>query len=314
MKGEKVSSFFKTTALKLSGVVLAAAVLAGSSVWYETTQLNVPELVTFVDTDGSVSIPEEEVPLAAPKVTTSTKTKKTVKTVKLKAAAKKSYTTKSSSKKSSTKKSSKKSKTTTKTTTTKTVVATTVSKKYTKKSRNMKQTTTTKTTVTKTVVTTKNATTAKNGTVTLSASAPKLQTNVKNAFEKMGFKVTVNSSVSYSGLFDAKSRTITLKKADETIYHEMGHFVAFAAGNADTTSSFKKIFESEKGKYTEYNKAYVLANSSEYFAESYKNFVENPTKLKASRPQTYQAIENAVNAITDKQVAKIIKVYSAIWK
>ncbi len=309
MKGEKVRELFRKTTVKAGSIVLAAAILAGSSVWYESTQLVTPELVTFVDVDESVSITEDEVPLATPQVTTSTKTQKTTKNVKMKTAAKKTYTqTGKTTKKTSTKKAT----TTAATTTTKTVTATTVSNKYTKKSKIRKQTTTVKTTVTKTVVS-KTTANVSNGTVSVSAVAPKVDKRVANAFEKLGFKINVNSNVTYSGLFDARSQSITLKKADATVYHELGHFVAFVAGNVDTSSSFMAVFNKEKSAYTAYNKAYVLSNSSEYFAESFKNYVENPAALQASRPETYNAIVAALNKITDAQVNKIAAVYSSIW-
>lgn len=309
MKGEKVREFFRKTGVKIGSIVLAAAVLAGSSAWYENTQLITPELVTYVDSDESVSISEDEVPLATPKVTTSTKTKKTTKNVKMKTAAKKTYTKTNATKKKTT---TKKTSTAAATTTTKTVTATTVSNKYTKKSKIRKQTTTVKTTVTKTVVAKTTATTA-NGTVKIATAAPKVDTKVSSAFEQLGFKIVVNSGVSYSGLFDARSQTITLKKADATVYHELGHFVAFAAGNADTTAAFQKVFAAEKAKYTAYNKAYVLSNSSEYFAESFKNYVENPSALKSARPQTYAAIESAINSLTSAQIKKIAAVYKSVW-
>ena len=62
-----------------------------------------------------------------------------------------------------------------------------------------------------------------------------------------------------------------------------------------------------------YNKAYVLQNSSEYFAESFKNYTLDPNTLRAERPLTYSAIESALNNVTDAQVAKIKAVYRAVW-
>ena len=63
-----------------------------------------------------------------------------------------------------------------------------------------------------------------------------MDSRVLNAFTKLGFTVKVDSSVSYSGHFDARTRTITMKQMDDTIYHELGHFLAFMAGNMDTGS------------------------------------------------------------------------------
>ena len=134
-----------------------------------------------------------------------------------------------------------------------------------------------------------------------------------SAFQKLGFKIVINSGVSYSGLCDARTRTVTLKRADNTVYHELGHFVAFVAGNIDTSSAFQSIYNREKSLYTDYNKAYVLSSSSEYFAESYKNYILNPTQLKNSRPETYAAIENALSRVTDAQASRILSVYGALW-
>lgn len=316
MKKENVKELFKKASVKVSSLVLAAAVLAGSSAWYENTH-SVPELVTFVDADSSVLIEADEVPLASSKTTKSTKTTKKTKNVKLKTASKKTYTQTGKTKKKTT---TKKTTTSKDTTTTKTETATTVSNKFTKGSKIKKETTTVKTTVTKTVVTKTAASSAsartvtKDGAVSVASIAPKADKRVLNSFTKLGFQVNVKSSVAYAGLCDARTRTITLKKVDDTIYHELGHYVAFVAGNVDMSSAFKAVYNSEKSKYTAYNKAYVLQNSSEYFAESFKNYTENPAALKTERPKTYAAIVDALNKITDSQVNKIATVYSAVWK
>lgn len=158
-----------------------------------------------------------------------------------------------------------------------------------------------------------NTTPALSGTVSITQIAPKVDGRVLSAYQKLGFKVTINSGVSYSGLCDAKTRTITLRKADETIYHELGHFVAFIAGNMDTSSGFRDIYNREKANYNEYNKAYVLSSSSEYFAESFRNYTLNPGALQASRPETYAAIETALSKITDSQISRILSVYGPYW-
>lgn len=77
----------------------------------------------------------------------------------------------------------------------------------------------------------------------VSALIPKADACVRNAFEKMGFSVLYNRTVPYSGNFNAASRTITLRDyGTDVIYHELGHFVGFAAGNADRTESFYAIY------------------------------------------------------------------------
>lgn len=319
---------------KAGALALAAVVAMGGGVTYYNSQNQVPELITYVDTDGSIEIPDEDVPLAAPKVTKSTKTKKKVKKIKMKKASKKTYKKagKTVTKKKKKVKSSKKN-----VTTTETLTATNVTNAYKKGSKIDTQVTTVKTTVTKTVAptgtaaattaaatgtatttatkatTTGTASAAQNGEIAITQIAPLVSGNVTSAFQKLGFKIVINSGVSYSGLCDARTRTVTLKRADNTVYHELGHFVAFVAGNIDTSSAFQSIYNREKSLYTDYNKAYVLSSSSEYFAESYKNYILNPTQLKNSRPETYAAIETALSRVTDAQASRILSVYGALW-
>ena len=314
---------------KAGALALAAVVAMGGGVTYYNSQNQVPELITYVDTDGSIEIPDEDVPLAAPKVTKSTKTKKKVKKIKMKKASKKTYKKagKTVTKKKKKVKSSKKN-----VTTTETLTATNVTNAYKKGSKIDTRVTTVKTTVIKTVsptgtaaatgtatttatkaTTAGTASAAQNGEIAITQIAPLVSGNVTSAFQKLGFKIVINSGVSYSGLCDARTRTVTLKRADNTVYHELGHFVAFVAGNIDTSSAFQSIYNREKSLYTDYNKAYVLSSSSEYFAESYKNYILNPTQLKNSRPETYAAIENALSRVTDAQASRILSVYGALW-
>jgi hypothetical protein len=324
MKRKDLRELLKQTSVKAGGVLLATAIVFGASMSALDSRTTVPELVSFVDTDGSVEITAEETPLAAPEVTTSTKTTKKTTKIKLKKASKKTYNKQG---KSTTTTDTSSSKVGNKTTTTETVVDTSVLNKFKKGSKTQTVVTTTKTTITKTVVTesteqhaveatsaaASGTTTTQNGTVSVASIAPRVDSRVSSAFNTLGFKITVNSSVSYSGLFDARTRTITLKKADSTAYHELGHFLAFLAGNVDTSAAFKSVYDQEKSLYTAYNKAYVLSNSSEYFAESFKNYTENPSGLKSARPLTYAAIEEALNKVTNSQVSKIATVYASVW-
>ena len=295
-------------------------------VWQDS---QVPELPNYTDPVVEQTIEDDDTPLASqPKVTTKTtkSSKTTKKNIKLKAAATKTYTKKLPTTKTTTNKTTKKNQTTTiKTTTT---VQTDTSRKYTKKSKNVVQTQKVTTTVqtTTTVVaaasTTVNATTAGSTTAkkekytvsNVASIAPQMDSRVLNAFTKMGFTVIVDPSVSYAGYFDGRSRTITLKVEDDTIYHELGHYLAFIAGNVDKNAAFASVYNSEKSKFTGVRKAYATQNASEYFAESVLEYTENPSVLKAQRPQTYEAITNALSKVTDAQVNKIMNVYKVIWK
>lgn len=312
-----------------AGCIAAAALITAGSfamVWQDS---QVPELPNYTDPVVEQTIEDDDTPLASqPKVTTKTtkSSKTTKKNIKLKAAAMKTYTKKLPTTKKTTNKTTKKNQTTTiKTTTT---VQTDTSRKYTKKSKNVVQTQKVTTTVqtTTTVVaaasTTVNATTAGSTTAkkekytvsNVASIAPQMDSRVLNAFTKMGFTVIVDPSVSYAGYFDGRSRTITLKVEDDTIYHELGHYLAFIAGNVDKNAAFASVYNSEKSKFTGVRKAYATQNASEYFAESVLEYTENPSVLKAQRPQTYEAITNALSKVTDAQVNKIMNVYKVIWK
>ena len=312
-----------------AGCIAAAALITAGSfamVWQDS---QVPELPNYTDPVVEQTIEDDDTPLASqPKVTTKTtkSSKTTKKNIKLKAAATKTYTKKLPTTKKTTNKTTKKKQTTTiKTTTT---VQTDTSRKYTKKSKNVVQTQKVTTTVqtTTTVVaaasTTVNATTAGSTTAkkekytvsNVASIAPQMDSRVLNAFTKMGFTVIVDPSVSYAGYFDGRSRTITLKVEDDTIYHELGHYLAFIAGNVDKNAAFASVYNSEKSKFTGVRKAYATQNASEYFAESVLEYTENPSVLKAQRPQTYEAITNALSKVTDAQVNKIMNVYKVIWK
>ena len=327
MKKMNLKNFFMKKKVAAGCIAAAALITAGSfaMVWQDS---QVPELPTYTDPVVEQTIEDDDTPLASqPKVTTKTtkSSKTTKKNLKLKKASTKTYTKKLPTTKKVSNKTTKKNQTTT--VKTQTTVQTDTSQKYTKKSTNVVQTqkvtTTVKTTTTvvaaqaASVKTTTASTTVKKEKYSISnvtSIAPQMDSRVLDAYKKMGFTVTVDPSVSYAGYFDARTRSITLQREDDTIYHELGHFLAFIAGNVDRSSSFAAIYNSEKSKFTGVRKAYATQNASEYFAESVLEYTENPSTLKAQRPQTYAAIQEALAKVTDSQINKIISVYKVIWK
>ena len=314
---KKLADLFRNRKIAAGVTAIVLAVAVGSTAVVQQKS-QIPELPSYTDPVLETTIEEEETPLAsAPKGNTTTSKKTSSKKVTMKSAAKKTYT-KTLPAESTT--SRKTSETSSATVTTQTTVVKKSKEAYTKKSKVKVVTTETTTTVTTTTTakaaaaTTVSGNTVANGTVDVSKIAPKADSRVITAYRTLGFTVEVNSSVSYSGYFDARNQKITVKKADDTIYHELGHFVAFVAGNADQTAEFKAIFSQEKALYTAYNKSYVTQNSAEYFAESVKEFTLNPVALKSARPKTYEAVKEAMDKLTDDRVAKVKKVYSMIWK
>ena len=328
--------------IRFGGIALAAAVLV-TGTWYtgrETDDLSIPQIVEYIDTeDGSIVIPEEEVPLATkPTVKVKKTRKRKVKKSKLKKKAKKTAKSTKRSKKSKTvKKENSKKKVATDTTVLTTVVTAT------KKNSKVKTVTTTVETTVKTTTTNKpkrsssevaaSANTATANTaasaaqstssdemqivsnVTVRSMAPRADANVLNAFENLEFKIEINPTSSYSGYFSVKAHNIILKKSSgDTIYHELGHFVGWLAGNVDTSSEFVAIYNKEKSALQSANYQYLTKSSAEYFAESYKDYVLSPQNLQSSRPQTYEFIKNAVSRITDARVTNIKSAYmKAYW-
>lgn len=130
------------------------------------------------------------------------------------------------------------------------------------------------------------------------------------------FTLIYDGSVSYAGYFSALNQSITLQGVDDTVYHELGHFLAWIAGNVDKRSEFATIYKSEKEKYTGVRKAYVTQNASEYFAESYRDYILSGSNLKKRRPKTYAYVRNAVQTIQNSpdRITKIKNVYKVIWK
>ena len=322
MKGKKLTEWLANKKVVSSCAAIAlAAVIGGVSLFSGAGET--PEFPSYTDPIMETSIIEDETPLASqPKTTvkTTSSTKTIRKTVKLKKASKKSYTKKLKTKTKVTNKTNKAGNTTVDT---KTTVVTKATAKYTKKSKKKvvtsKITTTVQTTTTQQVsidnetavsTTSSGASAAQENVASV---AGKMDNRVIAAYQQLGFKLVVDPSVNYSGYFDARSRSITMKQIDDSVYHELGHFLAFIAGNADKTASFQSIFAAEKANVTAFNKAYVTQNASEYFAESVKDYILNNASLKSSRPQTYAAVQNALNQITDAQIAKIQKIYGAFW-
>ena len=260
---------------------------------------------------------------ASAATTSKTTTKTTTKKVTMSSKAKKSRKVKKTKTKKTTKKTKKKNQQITKVTTVKTTTQTTYKKNSRVKTVKTTVRTNVKTTTKKVKASsksTKKTVSAKKAVAGASSTdiydlAPKAGSNVKSAFKKLGFQVKVNGGVSYSGYFSARDQSITLKRVnDDCIYHELGHFVAFVSGNSDKKAEFQSIYRAEKGKYKASDKNYVTSSASEYFAESYKNYVENPGALKASRPRTYAYIAKAAAAVTDSQAARLAAVYAPIWK
>ena len=92
-----------------------------------------------------------------------------------------------------------------------------------------------------------------------------------------------------------------------------------SVNHADTRAEWKNIYAKEKRLVTSFNKAYVTQNASEYFAESYRDYVLNKNTLRSSRPLTFQDIEKALSDLHDMPESRFARMHDSyakagIWK
>ena len=195
----------KRVAAGLTAIVLAVAVGSVSVVQQKS---QIPELPVYTDPEMETNIEEEETPLAdKPVVKTTTSKKTTTKKVKMKKAAAKTYTKELPATSTTSKKTAQ---TSSASVVTKTTVVKKIEEKYTKKSKVKVVTTVATTTVTTTTTPKAGASTGVNsaatvnnnsgvtGTVEVGQLAPKEDSRVLTAYRTLGFKVNVDTSVSYS--------------------------------------------------------------------------------------------------------------------
>lgn len=299
MKKRSNKSFLASAAYLVVALVLCAGVIfyTGNG----GTGLTVADITDTMPETGTDEIVagEEEVPLAsAPKVSVKKSTKTTTK--------------KKTSKKKSTKKTSTKKKS--KVQTIRTTVVTTVK-------------TTTQTFGTTTTTTTNNAASVGASTAVSSSGFAiskfsdikgHVDSKVYDAFVNLGFEFKINSALATTGVFSTKNHNIQLKRGQSSyLLHELGHFVSALKGRngkkIDQSSEFTRIYNEEKSAYVGNNKAYVTQDTAEYFAESFRDYTENPSALKSQRPETYSYISQMVSSLSSSDVKAFRNAYGWYW-
>ena len=149
----------------------------------------------------------------------------------------------------------------------------------------------------------------------LRSDAPLAPEALLDAFEKLGLKYIIDESFDQGqGVTSIQNGTLTLKKNDETIYHELGHVLDFISGQISQTSAFKDIYNQEKNKLKTRYAAYGLTSAQEFFAECVREYILGNKNLKSQVPQTYQVIQDALNNINDEDLGKLAKNYRNVWK
>ena len=119
-------------------------------------------------------------------------------------------------------------------------------------------------------------------------------------------------------MFSTKNHNIQLKRGQSSyLLHELGHFVSALKGRngkkIDQSSEFTRIYNEEKSAYVGNNKAYVTQDAAEYFAESFRDYTENPSALKSQRPETYSYISKMVSSLSSSDVNAFRNAYGWYW-
>lgn len=308
----------KKVMIGLTSILVAAVLVFGGVTFYNNRQQEQFEkkMASFESVDtmkhaengDTIVIDGVEVPLSkAPKVTTKKTTKKSTRIQKLKSKAKKSKITTTTTTKT-TKKTSQ-SKTQRKVVDTKVVTT----KKDSDKKGSDKRTITT---VVQTTIKTTTVQLTQSGATgtTVRSLGSQADKKILDAFDTLKFKLVINKNSDHTGTFSVRNHKIEIQTAKSyVLLHELGHFANFIAGDKVSTSEWQKIYKAEKSKYTGYNKAYVTKTASEYFAESYRDYKENPSALKSKRPKTYKFVKKTIDGISNSDVQNIKDTYGEYW-
>lgn len=157
------------------------------------------------------------------------------------------------------------------------------------------------------------------------ASAPKVSvkkstktTTKKKTLKKAAKKTKTTTKKKTSKKKSTKNHNIQLKRGQSSyLLHELGHFVSALKGRngkkIDQSSEFTRIYNEEKSAYVGNNKAYVTQDAAEYFAESFRDYTENPSALKSQRPKTYSYISQMVSSLSSSDVKAFRNAYGWYW-
>ncbi|HBF2930699.1 hypothetical protein NBN67_19075 [Clostridioides difficile] len=101
-----------------------------------------------------------------------------------------------------------------------------------------------------------------------------------------------------SGVYFDKTIHLSSNKdwAEQSLLHEFGHFVDEISYM--DKNEFIKIYEREKDNLIlNKDKSYYLRNVSEYFAQSFEEYLINPERLLLNNPKTYEYIKLCIDQI-----------------
>ena len=139
----------------------------------------------------------------------------------------------------------------------------------------------------------------------------KVPENIRNNFENSGWNITVaNSSIAgrfgygypIQALIRYGDKVIWIDNryiASTAIVHEMGHYIDYSLGFISSRPEFITIYAEEVPKFCAYHSTHEnnTNSASEYFAESFQQYVLDPVGLATACPKTFIFIQNCVNSL-----------------
>lgn len=135
-----------------------------------------------------------------------------------------------------------------------------------------------------------------------------------SAFDQLAFQIVINPNSTYLGYFSTSKHSIEMRSVSVTTFrHEMGHFLDVLKNMPSRGTDFAGIYAREKGLYTGTNAAYITSNAQEYFAQSYRNYLENAAQLQAERPETFAFIDAQITSISSTDISRTYSQYSWSW-
>lgn len=135
-----------------------------------------------------------------------------------------------------------------------------------------------------------------------------------SAFDQLAFAIVINPNSTYLGYFSTSKHSIEMRSVSiSTFRHEMGHFLDVLKNMPSRSTDFAGIYAREKSLYTGTNAAYITSNAQEYFAQSYRNYLEDASKLMAERPETYAFVVSQINSISSSDISRTYSQYSWAW-
>ena len=98
--------------------------------------------------------------------------------------------------------------------------------------------------------------------------APKMDSRVLNAYARMGFTERLIRMPLMQDILMQDHEASRSRKQMRQFIMSLDISLHLLLGNVDQSSAFASVYNSEKAKFTGYNKAYATQNAAEYFAES----------------------------------------------